>query len=188
MRFIYLALILTFTVGCSGLTVNTDYAQEQDFSSYQSWQWHPDGPPQTADLNRMGSDIFDTRVKRLIDQDLAGKGLTTSDKPDFYVNYAVITDDRVSINTYNSYGGYGGGWGGYYGRGAYGGGTSHTSVNYYEEGTLIIDIIDARSNLLVWRGSAQGRLDKKTTPEKNETNTQEAILKILADFPPQPAM
>ncbi|MEH6552338.1 MAG: DUF4136 domain-containing protein [Pseudomonadales bacterium] len=179
MKTVMLSLALALVAGCSGLKVSTDYAQEQDFSRYTQWQWHPEGASKTGSQDRMGNDIFDARVKRLVSQNLADKGLNKGDKPDFYVNYATITDSRVSISTYNSYGGYGAGWGGYYGRGAYGGGTSHTSVNYYDEGTLIIDIIDARTNLLVWRGSGQARLAKQSNAEKNEIKTEETIQKIL---------
>ena len=123
-----LSLVLVLG-GCSTINVSSDYALEQDFSQYRSYQWHPDGVSKNAALDVMGGDIFASRIKRVINETLAAKGLYQDDNPDFYVNYSVITEDRVSINTYNTYGGYGPGWGYYgWGYGPWGVGTMFSSV------------------------------------------------------------
>ncbi len=181
-------VLLASLSGCSTITVTTDYALEQNFGNYRGYQWHPDGTQKSKALDQMGGDIFDARIRRIINQTLAEKGLTESDEADFYVNYSVVTDDRVSINTYNTYGGYGPGWGyygyGYGGYGAWGAGSTHTSVSYYTQGMVIIDIIDAGSNKLVWRSTADSRLDQKTTPEKKEQDLRKSVSKMFENFPP----
>lgn len=187
---LYVALFfLTLSLaGCATITVTTDYALEQNFSGYRSYAWHPDGIEKTPSLDAMGGDIFDTRIRRIIEQTLADKGMVKSDRPDFYVNYSVVTEDRVSINSYNSYGGYGPGWGyyGYHPYGAWGAGSSHTSVSYYTQGMIIVDLVDAQSNKLVWRSTADSRLDQKSGPEKKEQDLSKSLAKMFANFPPSP--
>lgn len=184
-----LPLYLFLSSGCSTITVTTDYALEQSFANYHSYAWHPDGVQNSHALDVMGGDIFDTRVRRIINETLAEKGMVTSDTPDFYVNYSVVTDDRVSINSYNTYGGYGPGWG-YYGYGwgpygAWGVGSTHTSVNYYTQGMVVIDVVDASTNKLVWRSTADSRVDQKNSPEKKEQDLRKSVTKMFANFPPR---
>jgi hypothetical protein len=170
---------------CSNLTISTDYDVNHDFSAYTTYQWHPSGPPQTDDLNNMGSDIFDRRITRLTEQKLAAKGITKGDTPQFYINYSVVTEERVSMSTYNS--GFGAGYhnNNFYGGGGVGGGFSDTRVRYYIQGTVVIDIIDANKNLLVWRSSSASRLKSDLTPQQNEADMSVILDQILADFPPQ---
>jgi hypothetical protein len=175
-------LVATAVSACSNITISTDYAVDHDFSGYTTYQWHPSGPPQTADLDKVGSDIFDRRLTRLTEQKLTTRGINKGDTPQFYINYSVVTEEQVSIDTYNS-GFYGPR---YYGNNFYGsGGFSDTRVRYFTEGTLIIDIIDANKNLLVWRASATSKLKPSNTPQQNEANMNAMLDQILAGFPPQ---
>ncbi len=184
---VLMSMVLAVT-GCSTIDVSADYALEQDFSQYRSYQWHPDGVMENAALDAMGGDIFAARIKRVINETLAARGLYQDDNPDFYVNYSVITEDRVSINTYNTYGGYGPGWDyygwGYYGYGPWGVGSTQTSVSYYTQGNIVVDIVDASSNKLVWRGTLDSRLDQSSSPAQKEQDLRKALGKMFENFPP----
>ena len=80
--------------------------------------------------------------------------------------------------------GYGGWYGGYRGYGGYGYGGS-TYVSYYEEGALVIDIIDWQEKELSFRGTATGTLSKsEKTPEESQADIDELVTNILAKFPP----
>lgn len=184
---LFLVLVFASLAACSTITVTTDYALEQGFVGYHTYQWHPDGIKRNAALNTMGGDIFDARVRRVIDQTLAEKSMKEGPDPQFYVNYSVVTEDRVSINSYNTYGGYGPGWGyyGYGGYGAWGMGSTHTSVTHYTQGMLVIDIIDAATNKLVWRSTADSRLNQQQSPEKKEQELRQSVGKMFQNFPPQ---
>ena len=50
----------------------------------------------------------------------------------------------------------------------------------YTEGTLIIDMIDARTNQLVWRGSVAGTVDN---PANLERQVEKAVRAILKQYP-----
>ena len=65
----------------------------------------------------------------------------------------------------------------YWGRGGF-------SVYQYEEGTLVLDLIDAKSRDLIWRGAAKADVEVATTPEKRDKLIQAAVHKILENFPP----
>jgi len=86
----------------------------------------------------------------------------------------------MSLQTINSNYGYGHGW---YG-GGFGVGTSTTYVNEWDEGTLLIDVIDAKKNELIWRGSAQAELRKHQDPSEGQEVLNDVVARILRDFPP----
>ena len=69
----------------------------------------------------------------------------------------------------------------YYGYDPYYGPTSYE----YLEGTLTLDIVDARTGGLIWRGWAREELDADTlTPEVLRQFVNVAVQKILERFPP----
>jgi hypothetical protein len=74
-------------------------------------------------------------------------------------------------------GGYGYRWGGMGGMGS-----ATTTVSEYTVGTLVVDMFDAKSKGLVWRGAAQDELSDKT--EKNIKKLAKASDKLFKDFPP----
>jgi Domain of unknown function (DUF4136) len=49
-------------------------------------------------------------------------------------------------------------------------------------GTLVVDVYEAKTKQLVWRGIAQGEL--KDTPEKQEKQLQKASDRLFKDVPP----
>ena len=70
----------------------------------------------------------------------------------------------------------GAGWGGV--------GWTETVVDQYEEGTLVIDLIDVAERRLVWRGSGTRRLSRDPQPDRLTQRVNEAVDEILAQFPP----
>ena len=94
-------------------------------------------------------------IKNTIEAELATSGLTEVEaNPDVWVNYHASTTTEVQLRTDSygySIGGYGmAGWG-YYGMAA-GPVSSTTRAVEYTKGTLVVDIWDAASKELVWRG------------------------------------
>ena len=55
--------------------------------------------------------------------------------------------------------------------------------NYkYEKGTIVIDIIEARTNRMVWRGAMQGMAEFGITDEERKTRLKNAVDKLLDEF------
>jgi hypothetical protein len=65
-------------------------------------------------------------------------------------------------------------WGGF--------GETTTTVQNYRVGTLVLDMYDAKTKQLVWRGAASDTLSDKE--EHNEKDLDKAVDKMLKDFPP----
>ena len=175
------ALILLSLVGCSSISTSTDYDPSVDFTKYKTYMWYAGEMP--ADDELVKHPLVKKRMANSIAKSLATKGFTegTEDSYDFVIVMHAGTKERMQVNTYNyggyGYGRYGGGWGG--------AGMSSTDVNYYNEATLVIDVIDANKKELAWRGTATGVVSKsELTQEEAQERADGIIGKMLADFPP----
>ena len=103
--------------------------------------------------------------------------MSKSENPDLLVS--IFTKERERVDVYNNNFGMGWGWNPWYYGGYYGG--NHVSRS--TEGTLYIDLIDAKTNNLVWQG--MGSADLVTSDmERKEERIREIVSKILAEYPP----
>jgi hypothetical protein len=57
-----------------------------------------------------------------------------------------------------------------------------TTVNTVNVGSGVVDIFDAKTKKLVFRGTASDTLSDK--PEKNEKKIEKSMEKMFKDFPP----
>jgi hypothetical protein len=185
-----LVLALASTVfGCSTMEISYDFDPKANFSGLKTYAWIKKAQKLTGDPRIDGNTILATRIHDAVDAGLAARGFkkATSD-PDFLVAYHVSLDKRQSVQTLNNYYGYGPGWGYGYGASYRPGGWAGAPESYvyeYEEGTLILDIVDAKNKELIWRGSAQDEVHFKSTPEKAQAQINEAVDKMLEKFPPK---
>jgi Domain of unknown function (DUF4136) len=125
--------------------------------------------------------ISEKRLQGEVEGALVKKGWAKADEG--AANAIVVlhgaTEKQKTLNTFYS-GGYGGyGW---RGMGMGGMGTATTTESEYVVGTLVVDIFDAKTKQLVYRGIAQDELSDKT--EKNIKKGQKAVEKLFKDFPP----
>ena len=61
-------------------------------------------------------------------------------------------------------------------------GTASTTVSEYTVGTLVVDMFDAKTKNLVFRGTAEDEISDK--PEKNAKKLEKASEKLFKNFPP----
>jgi hypothetical protein len=168
--------------GCATTQVQSDYDPNFNFSQLSTYSW--------AERTSEGKDpavynnIVESRVKVAVNQALKAKGFSeVASNPSFLVAWHGAINQEHSINTVGTEYGYGWGW--YGGWGGPGMMTSTTYVSTWNEGTLIIDIVDAKANKMVWRGSAQSELDEhQNDPQKMQEALNEAVDKMMATFPP----
>jgi Domain of unknown function (DUF4136) len=124
--------------------------------------------------------ISEKRIQGEIEKTLTEKGWTKADadKADAIVVLHGATQVKKDLNTF-----YSGGYGGYGWRGMGGGmGTATTTTSEYTVGTLVVDIFDAKTKQLLYRGIAQDEVSDKT--EKNIKKVEKAADKLFKDFPP----
>jgi hypothetical protein len=149
--------------------VQTDFDHKANFTQYKTYSWQEIKPADS---------LWDARIKDAVDAQLAAKGWTqVQSAGDVAIVAIKTTQTQRTLQTF--YDGFGGGW---RWRGFGGMGESTTTEQDYKEGTLVVDLYDAKTKQLVWRGSAEDTISDKA--EKNEKNLDKAVAKMFKDFPP----
>jgi|SRR5690606_1167286 len=169
-------LILLFMGSCTSVRVLSDYDREADFNTYKTYAFYKTGIDK-AEI----SDLDKKRILRAIESEMNAKGLVKSNDPDILLS--IFTKERQQVDIYNNYwgGGYHGwGWNPYFWGGHYAG----NNVSSKTEGSLYIDIIDAKDKQLVWQGRGVGSLDNIRNIEKKEIRIKEFVAEILKAYPP----
>jgi hypothetical protein len=108
--------------------------------------------------------VFTVHLKNATRRMMETKGYVYSESnPDLLLNFYANVQDKQEIQSTPSSVGYGGGYYGYRG-GYYGGFNSATieTVNY-KQGTLTIDLIDAKQKSLAWTATAEGRVSSEAS-------------------------
>jgi hypothetical protein len=169
--------LLSVVAACSPITVRTDHDTTTDFSRFRTYGWlqKPSGAPRDP---RIDNDLLDSRVHSAVNDELARKGYTESASPGFRVAYHVMLQSKFDVQSFPVYYGYG--------LGRLGAMSTDVRVEQYEVGTLILDVVDGSTNELVWRGSAQARIDPNRTPQERTKLIREAVRDMLTHFPPKP--
>ena len=176
---VWIASGLLSFVACSGIQVTTDYDPQTQFGDLKSYAWLANAR-KPSDDPRLHNSLVDGRVREAVDRELAAKGYTKTgaSSANFLVTYYLGLESKIDIHTIHSSYGYG------Y-RGWYGGMGTETMVDQYDEGSLILDVLDPKGSDLLWRGTGSARVSTSNTPEKREQRINDAVAKILATFPSQ---
>ncbi|WP_298487652.1 DUF4136 domain-containing protein [uncultured Maribacter sp.] len=170
-------LVLAVLSSCTSVRVLSDYDKDANFNSYKSFAFYKTGidKAQISDLDKK-------RILRAIDTEMATRGFTKSNSPDILVS--IFTKEKEQVDVYNNYwgGGFGWGWNPYY----WGPGWNNgTQVSTRTQGSLYIDLIDAKSKELVWQGKGIGTLSPSKSIKKKEERIQQFVGEILKAYPPQ---
>lgn len=168
-----MVIVIALSVSCSSITTQYDYERGEDFSRFKTFSFLP-VPPELGQNQLVVKRIGDAIVKNL-----ATKGLKETDNnPDLNIAVYTKVKDKVSVTSY----GYG--YAPYYTWGYWGPVRGGVDVRQYEEGTLIIDMVDAQAKEMVWRGMASKALPSAPTPEKIDKIIDNVVAKIFEKYPP----
>jgi hypothetical protein len=170
--FSVILIALVFLAGCSSISVNQDYDPAFDFSKLKSFGFIPISSE--AGIDQLSADKLGNAIKT----ELLAKGYKLETPADFGVALMFSQQTKTNIQSY----GYGYGYGGWGRAGMYG--TGGVDVTQYQQGTLIIDIIDMSQQKLIWRGTGSGAMSDSPSVETRTENINNAVDQILAQFPP----
>jgi hypothetical protein len=163
--------------GCaSGPKIYASQDPAADFSRYRTYGF----PAEVGTDQRGYSSILTQLLKSATSREMEARGYRQSDQPDILINFHVETQEKIQATTSPATGGYYGYRRGYYG--VWGGYPMETNVTQYTQGTLNVDLIDARRNQLVWEGVAVGRI-REETRRNLEPAVNDALAKIFAQYP-----
>ena len=169
--------MLAVLVNCSAYTAQFDYDRNEDFSAYTTFDFY--ALPLTI-RSEANIRVFE-RIKDALTRELKAKGFSGStEHPDLLI--AIHTESKEEFNitqwgyTYAPYD--------YYWRGEKyweGGGID---ADQYEEGSLILDVVRADKDEMIWRGVYSRALPQKISGEKLKKLADRAVAEILKNFPP----
>lgn len=166
-------------VGCTTVKVNQSSANLAKYKSYAFMD-----PDIKAGKNPLYyNDIATQNVEAVVDNALLNKGLQKDESdPDMLVGYHFFVEQKTRTVTdppmYGPYMGWGRwGWRGW-APGYWGWGRTRTET--YQDGTLVVDMVDARSKKLVWRGSIENAV---SSPSNITERLPKEVDKILEKYP-----
>lgn len=180
-----LAIGTLFTFASCSTTAHVEVAQGVDFNNYKTFGWANDNGVKKAD--RADNDIVDNNIKNSISTELEEKGWKESDQqPDVLLDYNVIVQKGVKRETEPVYGYPYSGYfyspwrrrmGYYYNPGFFSG--YHTYNVPFKEGTLTVNMVDAKNNKLIWQGWATGDVTSRNVTSKEVQADVKSIFKKL---------
>jgi len=177
--------ILVALPGLSGCAarVRFDFDREAVFSYYRTFDWI--APPVRASEEELRGDpegpfarnsLLDKRIRTAVNSKLKTRGFRYEEggESDIRLNYHVTFKDKL-VGSGSDFG-----YAGRYQRGAFSSGFNW-SVRQYQEGTIIIDIVDRAKDQLVWRGWI---VNRNRDGNYDEAEINRAVNQILMHFPP----
>lgn len=163
------AMVLLASCGPS-IRVFSDYDKALSPASYKTYSWLD-----TKAIEQLGNDpryineLTDKRIREAVNREFAGVGISlVTQKADMILHYHIIIDNKTMIVTEP----YGSRYSRYLEN-------RRTSVYQYKEGTLLIDMMDAKTNEVVWRGGATDVItdEARKNPEEAINYAVKEILK-----------
>jgi hypothetical protein len=171
MKSILFILSLFLFIGCSSIQVQTDYDPQVDLKALNTF----------VVLQQTQKDrdtLTDDRITKALQEVFAAKHYikVKQKEADFFVIYHVDVQNKTRIDTdYQRMGLYPYGYGGAM--------IATTRSVDYEEGRLIIDIMNPKTKKIIWRGMAVDHIKILKTPQERDAYIKKAVEKILETFP-----
>lgn len=158
-------LVLLGAAG-STLAVKVNVDKDADFTRYKTFDWAPGQQPTANPVNHI-------RITRAVERELAARGLQRQmEAPDLRVAYLAKIEKKIKGQSYQTESPW---------RATP---DLRTVVDFkrVEEGTLIVELIDAGTKLTVWRGVAT-----QPVPPPDEVGPviDRTVTELLAEYPPK---
>ncbi|MGA2902692.1 MAG: DUF4136 domain-containing protein [Candidatus Korobacteraceae bacterium] len=172
MKRIFATVIFGLLLSTLALAQKTDidWDRSANFSNFHTYMWEQSPHPAHG--------LWHQRIMDAVDQQLQAKGLTKVDSnPDLWVGYSNSIHDQKEVIGTNY--GFGPAWGwGYWG-------PNQVTYNTYitKQGTLVVELADAKNKQLLWRGSATDTITDNTN--KNINKLDKAVDKLFKNYPPK---
>jgi len=167
-------VLSAFTLaGCAVMTVSAQIERNVNFAEYVTYDWGPPDNLPVGDPRLDNNPFFNDYLQGAIEKKMTAKGFerAVTGTPDVLVHYHASVSQKLDIFEVDARNGY-----------CYGNG--QPQFVDYELGSLIVDIVDTKTNKVVWRGWAQdamnGVIDNQARLEKQ---VDEGVMKMMALLP-----
>lgn len=169
-------------------SVRVNWRERAPFADFRTYQ------VVAGKADPAATDPFWTQfVPKYLNSALQAKGLNVAaggQTPDLKAVYRFQTeqvrDRETTVDGYGWGGGPWGGWGGFGGWGGWGGPETATTRDVPRTmGVLTVDLVDTRSNQVVWRGQATED-NVAESNHKEEDQVWKSVGKMFEHYPPKP--
>lgn len=158
--------------GCASMNVSSYVQRGTDLGRFRTYDWGPAAARSTGDPRLDSNPFFDRRVRDRVEEALARRGFEKADEdaPDLLVHYHASVTQKIDVRELDQ-------------------GYAYTADDdrrpyVYDEGTLFVDLIDPRTNTLVWRGWAEGSIAGAIDDQDwMEARVDEAVARIMERLP-----
>lgn len=182
-RLVVAAAVLAMAAGSAGcgagIRVTTQVAPGVNFLEFRTFRILT--PPPRRDGRRAPDDLMlvtsitNQALRTSLADAFLARGYALDDvAPTFTVAYYASSREKLDIDLWD-YGYRGRWWGAWRMPGPV------SATTYYTEGTVVVDVIDARTNELVWRGRGVARTSDD--PGAFQRNLRDAVQAVVRKFP-----
>ncbi|BDU76162.1 DUF4136 domain-containing protein [Mesoterricola sediminis] len=174
-------LALAALAGCAPYSIRYDYDSHAPYAGYKTFDWYAKSAKANGKSDGVQNPIMDRRVRGAVERELAAKGLRMekTGEPDVLITYYPVYR-QGTVYTTTTVGPHYGWWRPW----GYGVGASFTEARTFREGSIILEIVDNKTNQLVWQAVAEGALTGLDDPEDAEHQVGKAVHEMLSRFPP----
>lgn len=170
------ALVLGACASGMRVQAGADYSTSVDFARYATFVWEePDDRP-VGDPRLENNELFEDRLHAAVAFELSRAGIREANAgPALIVHHHATVRSRVDVYEADAEAGYR--------TTEFGEGTQ---VIQYDQGTILVDLADAETRDLIWRGWAQFDIGQALSdPDLMVDAINEAIEKMFEEFPPR---
>ena len=168
-------LVLTAASCATTMSAGAHVDRALDFRQFRTYDWGPADALPTGDSRLDKDPWFKDHLQGAVERHLAAKGLeqAPSGSPDLLIHYHAAINRRIDVNRVDR------------GYGYCVSDDCPVEVIEYEAGTLVLDVIDTRTNKLIWRGWAQHSVeDMLDDPDTMANTIEQAVSRMLLRLPP----
>lgn len=163
---------------CASINTGADFAPGTRLDQFQTFDWGGGDSLPVGDPRLDNNPFFDARVRSAVELELAAKGLRRATAaPDLLVHYHASVRQRVDVVRADEARGY-----------SFPYRQASEKVVEFDEGTLIIDVVDRKGKIILWRGWSQtdvgGLIDDQRAMEKRITAS---VRLMMQRFPRTPS-
>jgi hypothetical protein len=154
---------------CAPISVTSYSASRTDWARYRTYAWDQVRPEVPREPRLDANPFFHEYLRAAVDRELMAKGLEPQrTQPDLLVHYHARVTQRVYDNEIEPVAGR----------------CDGCAVQVWDEGTLIVDLVDPLAKAVVWRGSAETGLPASINDQRRmEQAIDRAVAKIVATLP-----
>ncbi len=177
-----LIMLITLLAGCARVQTGSEIDAGADFTNLHTFAWLTQEDPQSDDI-RLNDPRIGQTVRDAVEQVLDRKGYKKAgkDQADFLVVWFGAIEQKIKKeNIDHFYAPYG--YSTLYRDPALRG-TATGTVLEYEQGSVIIDVLDPKTRTTLWRGSGSGRLVEGQQEQIRLNNLRSSVRKIMQPFP-----